>query len=46
VAAWRGHFLSACGEVAGIKGGLLQDFSNWVDNAMNFYAPFAADRKA
>lgn len=42
--AWKGHFLAACDEV-GLKEGLKQDMSEWVDRSMRSYGPFDKDRK-
>lgn len=41
--AWKNHFLAAC-EECGLKDGLLQDMSDFVDRSMRFYGPFDKDR--
>ena len=43
--AWKKHFLDSCVEVAGLKGELLQDISDFVDRSMEAYGPFDDDRK-
>ena len=42
--AWKGHFLAACA-ICGLKDGLMQDMSDWVDRSMRFYGPFERDRE-
>ena len=41
--AWKHHFMDACA-ACGLKDGLYQDVSDWVDRSMEFYGPFDRDR--
>jgi hypothetical protein len=43
---WKEHFIGAFRDTGGLRDGLLQDISDFVDRAMDHYGPFEKDRSA